>query len=73
MLNPVLKILLTGVYDPGSPLSNLRGCPHIVRAIWNEVKAYWESLIQFPNDQEESDDGNEFSVPFKKRKTTFDD
>ena len=25
------------------------------------------------NDQEESDDGNEFSVPFKKRKTTFDD
>ena len=55
MLNPVLKILLTGVYDPGSPLSNLRGCPHIVRAIWNEVKAYWESLIQFPNDQEDSD------------------
>ena len=25
------------------------------------------------NDQEEYDDGNEFSVPFKKRKTTFDD
>ena len=25
------------------------------------------------NDQEEYDDGNEFSVPFKKRKITFDD
>ena len=55
MMNPVLKILLTGVYDPGSPLANLRGCPHIVRAIWIEVTAYWKSLIQFPNDQEESD------------------
>ena len=25
------------------------------------------------NDQEEYDDGNEFSAPFKKRKITFDD
>ena len=54
-MNPVLKVLFAGIYDPENQWSKLRGCPHIVRAIWNEVKIYWASLIQFPNDQEESD------------------
>lgn len=34
---PVSKVLLDGLYDPESNLSQLRGCQHIMKLIWEEV------------------------------------
>lgn len=47
-LNPVSKVLLDGLYDEGSPLSQLRGCQHLVKKIWMDVTSYWERMIELP-------------------------
>ena len=44
-LNPILKVILEGVYDNGSSFSKLRGTPHIIKIIWKNVSSYWKSLI----------------------------
>ena len=46
--NVILKVLLDGLYDEECPLSRLRGCHHILRAIWAEVRRYWVAAIQLP-------------------------
>ena len=46
--NVILKVLLEGLYDEDCPLSRLRGCCHILRAIWAEVRRYWVAAIQLP-------------------------
>ena len=45
-LNPILRALLEGVYDDCSPLSSLRGTPHITRNIWMHLTEYWKSFIK---------------------------
>jgi len=45
-MNPILRTILEGVYDAGSPLSNLRGTPHLVQMIWKYIVGYWKSLIK---------------------------
>ena len=47
--NTVSKVLLEGLYDPESDLSKLRGCPHIMRIIWDMVTAYWREMVELPN------------------------
>ena len=42
VLNPILKLILEGVYDEESILSTIRGCPHVVMKIWFEVKRFEE-------------------------------
>ena len=44
-LNPILKVILEGVYDDDSQLSVLRGTPHIVQLIYFYVSEYWKSFI----------------------------
>ena len=57
-INPILRAILEGVYDTGSPLSRLRGTPHLVQFIWKLIVQYWKSLIkmglevQTPRDME---------------------
>ena len=46
---PTSRVLLCGVYDPGSPLSLLRGTPHLLRRIWAHTTAYWEQMIRLPD------------------------
>ena len=36
---PVSKVLLDGLYDPESNLSRLRGCQHVMKLIWEEVRS----------------------------------
>jgi len=45
-LNPVLRVLLEGAYDNGSPFAKLRGTPHILQIIWEYITSYWKSLIK---------------------------
>ena len=42
---PTSLVLLCGVYDPGSPLSLLRGTPHLVRRIWEHTTDYWRQVL----------------------------
>ena len=42
---PILKIFLEGLYDEGSNLSKLRGCQHIIKAIWTDVRDYYHSAV----------------------------
>ena len=44
-----VRAVLAGLCDPGSPLSLLRGCPHITATIWGHVRSYWRRLIQLPD------------------------
>ena len=44
-LNPILKVILEGVYDDSCHLSLLRGTPHIVQLIYSYIMEYWKSLI----------------------------
>ena len=44
----ISRTLLQGLYDPGSPLSLLRGTPHIMQIIWDLIKAYWKTVILLP-------------------------
>ena len=50
-LNPILCVIFEGVYDNNSPLSALRGTPHITRMIWKLITSYWQSLIEFQANQ----------------------
>jgi len=34
---PISKVLLDGLYDAECPLSQLRGCQHVMKMIWEEV------------------------------------
>jgi hypothetical protein len=45
-MNPLIRVILEGVYDNESPLSALRGTPHIVRNIWEMIVEYYKTLIQ---------------------------
>ena len=45
---PISKVLLDGLYDQDSPLSQLRGCQHIMRMIWNNITLFWEEMIEIP-------------------------
>ena len=47
-MNPVLKIILQGVYDAESILSYLRGTPHIVKKIWLILTSFYISHIKLP-------------------------
>ena len=49
-INPILRVILEGVYDNGSPLSLLRGTPHIIQSIWQFITCYWRSLIKIGSD-----------------------
>ena len=51
--NLILKVVLDGLYDEDCPLSRLRGCYHILKTIWAEVRQYWEAAIQLPNEDRE--------------------
>ena len=48
VLNPLLKVILEGMYDEDCILSKFRGCPHIVRKIWIDVKNFWKAKIILP-------------------------
>ena len=56
-LNPILKVILEGVYDTSSPFSTLRGTPHIVQMIYTYLVEYWKSLI-ICNDEEDMSEEN---------------
>jgi hypothetical protein len=45
-MNSIIRVILEGVYDNESPLSALRGTPHIVRNIWEMIVEYYKHLIQ---------------------------
>ena len=49
VLNPILKLILEGVYDEESNLSTIRGCPHVVMKIWFEVKRFLKTKIILPS------------------------
>ena len=53
VLNPILKVILEGVYDEECSLSAFRGCPHIVMKIWIEVKKFWKAKINKPSKKNE--------------------
>ena len=53
--NLILKVVLDGLYDEDCPLSRLRGCYHILKAIWAEVRQYWEAAIKLPDEDREFD------------------
>ena len=42
---PILKVFLAGLYDKESHLSKLRGCENIIKAIWTEVRDYYQSAV----------------------------
>ena len=44
----ISKVLLDGLYDQGSPLYKLKGCPHIMRIIWENVTKFWEEMVDMP-------------------------
>ena len=44
---PILKVFLEGLYDEESNLSRLRGCDHIIKAIWTDVRDYYETAISW--------------------------
>ena len=59
--NPISKVLLDGLYDQESNLSKLRGCPHIMKTIWDMITAYWREMVELPNKphaDEQYGDGN---------------
>ena len=51
--NLLVKTLLEGVYDNKCVLHKLRGLPHIVQTIWEEVRQYWVKQVQLPKGHEE--------------------
>ena len=55
-INPILKIILEGVYDDSSPLSTLRGTPHIVQMIYTYLIEYWKLLILCHDEDKESEE-----------------
>ena len=53
--NKILKVILEGLYDEDCPLSKLRGCPHVIKFIWSDVRDYWKSKICLPDIQKDVD------------------
>ena len=45
---PISKVLLEGLYDKECVLSQLRGCQHVMRRIWEELLDYWTQAIRLP-------------------------
>ena len=45
----ILKVILDGLYDEDCPLSKLRGCPHVMKFIWKDVRDYWKSKVFLPD------------------------
>jgi len=45
---PISKVLLEGLYDKECVLSQLRGCQHVMRRIWEELLDYWTKAIRLP-------------------------
>ena len=46
--NPILKVILEGLYDDECILSTLRGCPNIIKDIWNEINQFYMKQIVLP-------------------------
>merc|ERR1711944_50240 len=46
--DPISKVLIDGLYDPDCLLSQLRGCQHVLRRIWEELLIYWTQAIRLP-------------------------
>ena len=58
-LNPITRTLLQGVYDEKSPLSMLRGKPHVLQMIWDLVKCYWKTYIRITPDKHDEPEERE--------------
>ena len=43
--NKILKVILEGLYEENCPLSKLRGCYHVLKFIWSDVRDYWKSKV----------------------------
>ena len=43
--NKILKVILEGLYDEDCPLSRLRGCYHVLKFIWCDVRDFWKSKV----------------------------
>lgn len=54
-LNPILRVILEGLYDDQCILSTLRGCPNIVKEIWTEVTQFYKKQIVLPIAMEKDD------------------
>ena len=48
-LNPLLKVILEGLYDEECVLSKLRGCQHLMKNIWRNVVNFNKSQIFLPD------------------------
>ena len=49
-LGPIfLKVLLDGLYDPGCFFFLLRGCPHVMKKIWEMTINKWKLFQSQPN------------------------
>ena len=46
--NKILKVILEGLYDEHCPLSKLRGCYHVLKFIWSDVRDYWKAKVCLP-------------------------
>ncbi|XP_028392063.1 uncharacterized protein LOC114516711 [Dendronephthya gigantea] len=47
-LNPVARVILRGLYDPGSPWHVFLGMHYILKAIWQDVLTFYKSKIAIP-------------------------
>ena len=45
----ISKVLLEGLYDQDSVLSQLRGCQHVMRRIWEQLLQHWARSICLPD------------------------
>ena len=52
-IREIQKTILEGVYEDECQLSKLRGCPHILRAIWENVRSFWRQAIALPYQRSE--------------------
>ena len=55
MSNPILKVILDGLYDEECVLSQLRGCQHLLKIIWDDVNRYWSDAVILPDDPDPID------------------
>ena len=53
--NKILKVILEGLYEENCPLSKLRGCYHVLKFIWSDVRNFWKSKVRL-NIRDPSDD-----------------
>ena len=49
------RALLAGQEDEGSVLRPLKGIPHAMKQIWNDVTTYWDNTITIPEDGKRKD------------------